>query len=71
MNTEYELQSKLLELKRFLGSISDISYSYQTLKNEARRNTVPLDLEVAKLQELAQQATQLLKAKGETYGNGS
>lgn len=67
-NSEYELQAKLLKLKRFLSSVSDISYSYGILKSEAQRNNIPVETQVEKLNELVEQARQLLTAKGESYG---
>lgn len=57
----YELQAKYLKLKNFLNSISDISYAYKLLKEQAFANRVPVDIQIKQLEELAQQARLLLK----------
>jgi len=71
MKNEYELRSELLELKRFLNNISDISFSYQQLKNEARRSNVSIASEIAQLELLVEQAKALITTKGEPHGEST
>ncbi len=60
MNTEYELKAKYLQLKNFLSGVSDISYAFGILKEEARRTNVPLEQQVATLEDLMQKTILLI-----------
>lgn len=66
MNNNFEQQQKLLQLKRFLNRISDISFTYNDFKKRVYSENIPTDLQIELLQSLVNEAIQFSKG-GEKF----
>ncbi len=55
-----KLQSKFLELKRFLNRVSDISLSYRELKDKIYKEQLPIEFQISEYQKLVDETMSLL-----------
>jgi hypothetical protein len=61
MNNNLEQQQHLLQLKRFLNRVSDISFSYNDIKQRIYRENIPTQVQLELLQSLKNEAVQIIQ----------
>jgi hypothetical protein len=70
MNNQLLQEQNLLEIKRFLNRISDISFSYNDIKKRIYNESIPLELQLSLLTKLKYEALRILEdIKHETGNN--